>query len=437
MSIGLQLIILFILILLSAFFSSTETAITSLTRVRIRLLASKDEKRSKGLTLLADNPNQLITTILIMNNLVNIGASSMATLLFLRILPASLASYYKGLITTITMTVLLLTFGEITPKNFAKNNAERYTLATINIIYLLSILLNPFVRAFHLISNGILSVFSREFTDREPTKVSEEELKALIDVAQKRNLLDKHEGDMIKRIFSYDDLMASDVMVPRTEIHTIQAATKISQAKELVAKYGHSRYPVRDGQIDEIIGTLYSKDLLRHSADSNLEVREIIRPAYFIPSTKPINALLREFQQEKIHLAIALDEYGGIAGIITLEDILEEIVGEIEDEFDTHEVMMEEIEPGELIVNGECEIKQINRSLGLSLPERNVTIGGLIIDHLERIPPSGTELTINDVKMNVEQSTKRRVKKVRVKFSPGRIKDEEEDTTGTEGRTKK
>ncbi len=419
MSIGSQIIILFILILLSAFFSSTETAITSLSRVRIRLLASKHENKSKGLTLLAEEPNQLITTILILNNLVNIGASSMATLLFLRVLPESMASYYKGIITTIVMTTLLLTFGEITPKNFAKNNSERYTLSTINVLYLLSLALKPFVKGFHLISHGILSTFNTDFTHRELTKVSEEELKALIDVAQERNLLDKHEGDMIKRIFSYDDLMASDVMVPRTETHTIEAGNSISEAKELVAKYGHSRYPVRDGQVDEIIGTLYSKDLLRHSEDSDLEVREIIRPAYFIPSTKPINALLREFQQEQIHLAIALDEYGGIAGIITLEDILEEIVGEIEDEFDTHEVMMEEVKPGELIVNGECEVKELNRSLGLDLPEENVTIGGLIIDQLGRIPPAETGIAINDVEMTVERSSRRRVKKVRVVFSPG------------------
>ncbi|MFP3953012.1 MAG: hemolysin family protein [Candidatus Acetothermia bacterium] len=419
MSIGSQIIILFILVLLSAFFSSTETAITSLSRVRIRLLSSKYDNKSSSLTLLADQPNQLITTILILNNLVNIGASSMATLLFLQVLPDAMASYYKGIITTVTMTIMLLAFGEITPKNFAKNNTERYTLATINVIYLLSLALKPVVKAFHLISDGILSTFSSELIHREPTRVSEEELKALIDVAQERDLLDKHEGDMIKRIFSYDDLMASDVMVPRTETHTIEAANKISEAKELIAKYGHSRYPVRDGQVDEIIGTLYSKDLLRHSEDSDLEVREIIRPAYFIPSTKPINALLREFQGEKIHLAIALDEYGGIAGIITLEDILEEIVGEIEDEFDTHEVMMEEVKPGELIVNGECEVKQLNRSIGLGLPEVNVTIGGLIIDHLERIPPAGTSLTVNDVEMTVEQSSKRRVKKVRIVFSPG------------------
>jgi len=433
LSIGLQIIVLFILILLSAFFSSTETAITSLSRVRIRLLSSKYPNKSSGLILLADKPNQLITTILILNNLVNIGASSMATLLFLRILPVELANYYKGVIATITMTLLLLTFGEITPKNFAKNNAERYTLATINFIYLSSVVLSPLVKAFQAISHGILSAVSRDLAHQEPTRVSEEELKALIDVAQDRNLLDKHEGDMIKRIFSYDDLIASDVMVPRTETHTLEASNKISEAKALVAEYGHSRYPVRDGQIDEIIGTLYSKDLLRHSADSNLEVREIIRPAYFIPASKPINALLREFQQQKIHLAIALDEYGGIAGIITLEDILEEIVGEIEDEFDTHEVMMEEIKPGELIVNGECEVKQINRTLGLSLPEENVTIGGLVISHLEKIPATGTQLNLNDVDMMVEQSTKKRVKKVRIKYTPHgspRVPKDSQDDNG-------
>jgi len=414
LSIGLQLIILAILTALSGLCSSSETAITSLSQVRVRLLSTKHSDRSKALEVLAENPNRLITSILILNNLVNIGASSIATLLFLQILPTGISTFQKGIITTLTMTTVLLVLGEITPKNFAKNNPERYTLAIINYVYYSSLLLKPFIVGFQTISHRILNLFSEDFTHREPTRVSEEELKTLIDIAQERDLFGKQEGEMIKRIFSYDDLTANEVMVPRTETHTIDANSTVEEAKQLVSEYGHSRYPVRDGQVDEIIGVLYSKDLLRRSESPDLSVRKLLRPVYYTPIAKPINVLLREFQGKKIHLAVVLDEYGGMAGIITLEDIIEEIVGEIEDEFDVHEEMIEEIGNGQVLINGECEVKEVNRSLNLNLPEDRVTIGGLVIDRLEDIPNSGTELTIDDVKLTIESATKRRIKKVKL-----------------------
>jgi len=314
------------------------------------------------------------------------------------------------------MTTVLLILGEITPKNFAKNNPERYTLTIINYVYYSSILLKPFIIGFQTLSHRILNLFSEDFTHREPTRVSEEELKTLIDIAQERELFGKQEGEMIKRIFSYDDLTADEVMVPRTETHTIDANRNVEEAKQLVSKYGHSRYPVRDGQIDEIIGILYSKDLLRRSESPNLSVRELLRPVYYTPITKPINVLLREFQAKKIHLAVVIDEYGGMAGIITLEDIIEEIVGEIEDEFDVHEEMIEDIGDGQVLINGECEVKHINRSLGLNLPEDKVTIGGLLIDQLEDIPNAGTEVKIGNVRMRIEKATKRRIKKVKLEI---------------------
>ncbi|MCF7890327.1 hemolysin family protein [Candidatus Bipolaricaulota bacterium] len=416
MSIGVQLVILAILVAFSGLCSSSETAVTSLGQVRVRLLSSKYPDKSKALEVLADDPNRLITSILILNNLVNIGASSIATLLFLQILPTGISTFQKGIITTLTMTSTLLVLGEITPKNFAKNNPEKYTLTIINYVYYSSVLLKPFIVGFQSLSHRILNLFSKEFTHREPARVSEEELKNLIDIAQERELFGKQEGEMIKRIFSYDDLTADEAMVPRTETHTIDANSTVEEAKQLVSEYGHSRYPVRDGQIDEIIGILYSKDLLMHSENPGLSVRELLRPVYYTPITKPINVLLREFQGKKIHLAVVLDEYGGMAGIITLEDILEEIVGEIEDEFDVHEEMIEELDNGQVLINGECEVKEINRSLGLNLPENSVTIGGLLIDQLEDIPNTGTQLTIDDVKLTIEKASKRRIKKVKLEL---------------------
>lgn len=410
----MQLALLAVLVVLSGLCSSSETAITSLGRTRLKLLAEQQQDKAKALITLAEDPNRLITTVLILNNLVNVAASSVATLLFLRLLPAELSSLQTGIVSTLVMTTLLLIFGEITPKNFAKNNAERYALAVINPTYNLSRLLKPLLWAFQNFSDRILSSLGETLSKQEPTKVSEEQIKALIDLGQERQLFDKQEGEMMKRIFSYDDLTAREVMVPRTEVRMVEAETPISDAKDFIAEVGHSRYPVYSGNVDEIIGTLYSKDLLQHSDESSLAVEEIIRPAYYTPITKPINILLREFQKERVHLAMVIDEYGGIAGIITLEDILEEIVGEIEDEFDTHETLFEETGSGELLVPGDAEVKQVNRSLHLNLPEEDITLGGLIMHHLEDIPEPGEQLTIQGVRLTVEDSSERQIKQVRI-----------------------
>jgi len=411
-----QSVILVILICLSALCSSSETAITSLGKTRIRLLASNFKKKQKALQQLADNPNSFITAILIMNNLVNVGASSVATLLFIKVLPQGLSQFQTGIFTTLVMTSLLLIFGEITPKHFAKNNAERYSLAIINGIYYSSVILNPFIWIFEKISNRILNTFGQDFATQEPPKVSEEQIKALIDLGQSRNLFAAHEAEMMKRIFSYDDMTAREVMVPRTETKTIKASCKISEARQYVAQVGHSRYPVYSEKIDNIIGTLYSKDLLQHSDESNLEIREIVQPAYYTPITKPINALLREFQKERVHLAVVIDEYGGMAGIITLEDILEEIVGEIEDEFDTHEVLIEEVGSGEAIAAGDAEVKHINRMLDLNLPEEDVTVGGLLMHLLEDIPEPGDNLSLDGAELIVEEASQKQIKKVRIRY---------------------
>lgn len=416
MSIALQIVVLGILIIFSALCSSSETAVTSLGRTRVRILAKQHVAKSQALQTLAEDPNRLITTLLILNNLVNVGASSVATILFLYLLPASLSNFQTSMLSTLVMTTLLLVFGEITPKNFAKNNAERYTLVILNTIYYISWFLTPLIYVFQKMSNRILRLFGRNFELKEPTKVSEEQIKALVDIAQDRDLFGKQEGQMIKRIFTYDDLTAGQVMVPRTEVTTVQGDLPIPEACTLVAEVGHSRFPVQSGSIDEIQGTLYSKDLLNHMGEDNLVVSDIARATYYTPITKPINVLLREFQQKRVHLAVVIDEFGGMAGIITLEDILEEIVGEIEDEFDTHEELIEELGPAEALVAGEAEVKHLNRALNLQLPEDDITIGGLFMHYLEDIPEEGDQLTLQDVLLTVEEASEKTIEKVRVLY---------------------
>ena len=422
--IGTQVALLFVLVAISALCSSSETAITSLGRTRVRLLADEYPKKRKSLQTLAENPNRLITTVLILNNLVNVAASSVATILFLGVLPEGLTTVQKGLITTFSMTITLLAFGEITPKNFAKNNAERYSLWVLNPIYFFSVILEPLIWVFRHLSENILGLMGEDFAGQEPTKVSEEQIKALIDLAKNRSLFDKHEAEMMKRIFSYDDLTAREVMVPRTEVKTIEASTTVDEARMFVAKMGHSRYPVHSGQVDEIIGTLYSKDLIEHSIDNYEPVEKIVRPAYYTPITKPINALLREFQKERVHLAVVIDEYSGVAGIITLEDILEEIVGEIEDEFDTQEELIEELSSEEAIAAGDAEVKHVNRALNIDLPEEDITLGGLLMHHLEDIPEKGDQLSLNGVTLIVEQASERQIQKIRIKYGKSADTDE-------------
>jgi CBS domain containing-hemolysin-like protein len=427
LSYGVQFALLLLLLAISAYCSSAETAITSIDENRLRYLIKIHKNRATGLSALLTQPNEMITALLVMNNLVNVSASALATLLFLAIIPWELPKYLSGLIVTGVMTISILIIGEITPKTFAKNNAEQVTLAVINQIYLLTRILRPVIRLFHATARGIGRVFGKEIAEREPLTVSDEQIETLVDVGEEHGLFDEREGEMIKQILDFGEITVAHVMVPRTEMKAIEVTTPLDQVLKIVAKERHSRFPVYEQIPDNIVGTLYAKDLLRNDPDGRRTLRDLLHPTYYTPLTKPIKILLREFQKDRVHQAVVVDEYGGVAGLVTLEDILEEIVGEIEDEFDRPITLIKRISANEAIVNGDTEIKYLNKTLDIDLPDDEwVTISGLILYYLEDMPHIGEEISVGNIQLTVKEATEREIISVRVKINPLITNKEEE-----------
>ena len=415
-SLGAEIALLVFLVFCSAFFSSAETALTSLAQGRLRYLINAHPKKKKGLTLLLEEPNDLITALLVLNNLVNVMASSLMTLIVVQVLPSSSASI-QGLVATAVMTISLLIFGEITPKNFAKHNAERMTLATIGQIHRITRFLRPVIFVFRRIATFIGRLFGVDLSEMEPIEVSDEQIETLIDASQESGLLDEADGDMIRRILDFDEMTAEQVMIPRPDVLTIEVEEAIHEVREFVSKDGHSRFPVYHEDPDNILGTLYAKDLLAtDAADPTVTLRQLLRPAYYAPTTQPINLLLREFQHQKVHMAVVIDEFGGFAGIVTLEDILEEIVGEIEDEYDRPtSLLIRRLSPDEALIAGDTAVHDLNRTMEIDLPEdEGVTVNGLIQHRLGTMAKAGDGVEIGGVALRVERATDREITSVRI-----------------------
>jgi CBS domain containing-hemolysin-like protein len=425
-SVGAQIALLVFLVACSAYFSSAETAITSLDEGRLRYLINAHKKKRRGLLLLLKEPNDLITALLILNNLANVAASSLMTLIAVRFLARGLPSYQAGLLATGVMTLSLLIFSEITPKNFAKHNSERFTLLTINHIYVFTRVLRPLIITFRAIAYGIMRLFGEDLAQEEPYGVSDEQIETLIDASEESGLIDAQDGEMIRRILDFDQMTAEQVMVPRPDLQSIEVRTSPAKARQIVAKDGHSRFPVYDRVPDNVVGTLYAKDLLAQVDSPRTTLHELLRPVYYTPTTKPINVLLREFQRERVHMAVVIDEFGGMAGILTLEDILEEIVGEIEDEYDRPAALIKRVSSDEALADGDTSVHHLNRTMNIDLPEdEGVTVSGLIFHRLEAMPAVGDEVKVGSVKLKVEGATQREITSVRVVVD--RSAEEEED----------
>ncbi|MCK5827820.1 HlyC/CorC family transporter [Candidatus Bipolaricaulota bacterium] len=428
MYISAQFALLVFLLVASAYFSSTETAITSLARGRLRYLINNHPKKKRGLTLLLEEPNDMITALLVLNNLVNIMGSSLITLVFIQLLP-TLSQTMQGLIATATMTVALLIFGEITPKNFAKHNTERLTLGTINQIYAMTRVLRPLIFIFRWIAHRVGKMFGVDLSEKELVEVSDEQIESLIDASQESGLLDEAGGEMIRRILDFDEMTAEQVMVPRPDVQAIEITTPPIEARNFVTQDGHSRFPIYDEVPDKVTGTLYAKDLLACDfTDLDITLKQLQRPAYYAPTTQPINVLLREFQRQKVHMAVVIDEFGGMAGIVTIEDILEEIVGEIEDEYDRPAALAEQLSADEVLITGDTAVHDLNRTMDIELPEdEGVTINGLIQNRIGSMAKQGDEVEIGPVKLIVERASDREITTARILVDRS-FENEESDT---------
>lgn len=405
-------LLLLILLLLSALFSSSETAFTALSRAKIRKLKDSKVKGAYLLERLVEDPQRLLSTLLLGNNLVNILAASIATKLAIDRFGSAGVGIATGVV-----TLVVLIFGEITPKNYAVKHAEKVALFSAPFIVGLSYVFFPLAKLMVLISNLILKIAGQSIVKGQPF-LSPEEIKAIVDIGEEEGILEEEERKMIHSILEFGDTIVKEIMVPRTEIIALPDTATVNEAIEVALREGYSRIPVYSQNIDNIIGILYVKDMITYvkSGKTDIPVKKIMRQPFFVPETKRVDELLREFKKNKTHIAIVLDEYGGTAGLVTLEDVLEEIVGEIFDEYDfREEARIEKVGENEWIADGKLDIEIVEEQLGIEISEEETeTLGGFVSSLLGHVPVPGEKAVYEGFEFEVISIVGRRVDKVRI-----------------------
>ena len=400
-----QVIILIILLLLSGFFSSTETALFSISKTKARHLAKNNGKTNMLIKRMKDDPHKLLSTILIGNNVVNIGASALATSVMINVFP----NYAVGLATGI-MTFLILVFGEVLPKSVATQNNILIARFSIYPIYWLSILFYPVIKLLNFIPMITGKI-------RRTPKVTEEELMTFVEAVEEEGEIKEEEKELIHKIFEFDDTNASEIMTPRADMFVIEADEKLNL--EDIVKSGFTRIPVIEDDIDHVIGIINMKDLFLHkvTSDTEIDARKIMTKPYFVPENKKLDKLLHQFKIRKHHLAIVVDEHGGVSGLITLEDALEEIVGEISDETDKEEPHIVKHKTKEWTVLGKTDIDEVNEIIGMDIPDLKEydTFSGYILNTIGRIPKENEKITIESYIITVEEKEGNRIKKYSIK----------------------
>ena len=417
----LQAICLVLLLVGSAFFSSAETALTTVNRIQIQLLAEEDNKKAKRVEMILDQSSKMLSAILIGNNIVNISASALATTLTISVF----GNAYVGLATGI-LTLLVLVLGEITPKSLASIFSLQLSLAYSGFIWMLMRILTPVIFVVEAIRTGILKLMGVD-PNAKGNRITEDELKTLVDVGLEEGAIENDEFEMITNVFSLDDSLAKDIMIPRIDMSFLHVDATYDEVIELYRDNSYTRFPIYSETRDTIIGTINVKDLLLYPKDEPFHIRKLLREPHFTFEHKEVGTLLMEMQEGGISLVIVLNVYGATSGMITMEDILEEIVGEIRDEYDKDETdAIIEMKPGrEYLIDGSTNLTDVNDTLKIDLEsEEYDSIGGYIIEKLDRLPKSGETIQLdNGIKMITELVKRNRVEKVHV-FLPE--KDSEE-----------
>lgn len=418
-----QFIILIILLMLSAFFSSSETALMTVNKIRLRSLAEEGNKRAAMVLDITENhTSKMLSAILIGNNIVNISASSLS---------ATLAYAFGGYmvsIATAVLTVAILVFGEITPKNYATINAEKITLRYIPIIRFFMAVMTPVIFIINLFSRGIMFLL-RVDPSAADRAMTEEDLRTIVDVSHEDGIIESDEKEMIYNVFDLGDANAKDIMVPRVHVTFANVDNTYEELIEIFREDKFTRLPVYEENPDNIVGIINMKDLLLYDRNETFNIKDIMRKPHFTYEYKNISELLVEMRDSTFNIAIVLDEYGEMAGLITLEDILEEIVGEIHDEYDEQEdEKIQQISKNEYIIEGSLNLDDVNDHLGTSLESEDYdSLGGFIIELLDdRLPEVNDEVNTEDgIRLVVEKLDKNRVELVHV-YLPEQETDEDE-----------
>jgi len=406
-----QLLSLLILLLLSSFFSASETALMSLSKIRIRQMLEEKIEGAETISKLVDNPSKLLSTILVGNNIVNISASALATSLAIRYLGATGVGFATGI-----MTLLILIFGEITPKALAAEYSEQVSLRVAKIIAVLTKVFSPVITILMLLTNLILRIFGKKINQEQPF-ITEEELKTMVHVGHEEGVLEGEEKQMIYNVFEFGDSQAQDVMIPRTEMVAIEVNSTYEEIINLFKSEQFSRIPVYQDTIDNIIGILSIKDLFLHNAcKENFDIRKYLRKPFFTYEFKRTAEIFKEMRSNRTPMAIVLDEYGGTAGIMTIEDLVEEIVGDIEDEYDDNqEKEINVIKENEYIVEGSAKIDLVNELIGINIQTEDFdSIGGFVLGQFGRLPKKGESIKYKNIKFIIENIERNRIEKIRI-----------------------
>jgi putative hemolysin len=422
-----ELALLAFLILLNAFFAASEVAIVTVGKARLKRLIEEEVKVARTVERLAEDSSRFLATMRVGVTLVRFSAVATAVITLTDPLQKWIAQVPIEFIAqaslplavfsvVITLAFFMLSLGELLPKTLALQRAEPIALAAAYPIDLFATIVSPVVKVLIAISSAAVHLFGSQPQGRIPF-ITEEEIKTMVDAGEETGIIEEDEKEMIYSIFELGETMAREVMVPRIDIVAVESKTPVQQALDLILEKGHSRIPVYEETIDNIVGLLYAKDLLGQlrDGDATVALRDILRPAYFIPETKKADELLQDLQQRKVHIAIVVDEYGGTAGLVTIEDLVEEIVGEIQDEYDAEEPFIEVVSDDEFIFNARVDLDDVNKLMNVELPsERCDTLGGFIYSQLGKVPKVGDEILFDGIKIAVLSVVGRRIKKVKV-----------------------
>jgi len=407
-----EIAILSTLIGLSGFFSGLEVALVGIRKSKVIQLFNEKKKGSKALHKLKTNPSWMMSSVNLGNNLVNVGASALATSLAIRLFGDDGLGIAVGV-----MTFLILVFGEITPKTYCNANSTKIALRYAPVLLGFSYAFYPVVKFFEIISKGVVKLTGSSYS---PPPITEEDIKGVIEQGLAEKALEKEEMELVHSALKFDDTVIRSVMTPRTKMFTLNSKMLLFEALPQINQSGHSRIPIFGENGDDIIGFIHAKDILKELEKDNdgISLKEIARKPVFASQEKMVSSLLKEMQGRKTHMAIVVDEHGGVEGLVTLEDLLEEIVGEIEDESDqTRSVGYERVDQDTIITNGDIEIDIINEIFNTKVPEGDdyASLNGLLHERLQDIPQEGDKIEIDGLRIIVEKVSKNIAQKIRIK----------------------
>ena len=435
----IQVLLLVILIGLNAFFAASEIAFISLNDAKIDIQAKEGNKKAKKIKKMLENPSKFLATIQIGITLAGFLSSAFASEAFaselapilnnlIPVLSVSTWNTISIIIITIILSYFTLIFGELVPKRIAMKYCEKVAFGSIGVISAISILTSPFVKFLTFSTNIVSKIFG--VSDAEEETVTEEEIRMMVDVGKEKGTINKEESEMINNVFEFNDKTVSEIMIPRTEIYAVDMNLSISKVIEDITEdkdFRYSRIPVYDETIDEIKGIVYIKDILLSTKNKNVKIKNLVKEAYYVPETKQLDELFDELRKNRKQIAIVVDEYGGTAGIVTMEDILEEIVGEIYDEYDLVQKNYEKIDENTYLLNGALSVSEVEKILGIDIPEGDYdTLSGFLIEELGRIPSETEKPEVETEKVNYKIEKIKDMRIIKVKACKNQTVDVEE-----------